>query len=329
MRILALCAISACLFLAGCNLVGSSKPEVTLNEACDADKQFCEKIQADSRCRNKRKTMIIARHKLMQSRDKNLAFDSLLATEDFVKCAELATLIQYKSVEDKFGERDKNRTTPLSKEEIRVRKEYKKSVSKRSNQKQNNYRHAVAELKKLEEWTHFSKIPELAYYQWSRHNDNTALQRLINADKEGKIDKAWLHYEVSKHYSKVSDEKAIESLNRSLILLEPEKYSPKPKIIDQKKKTHDDMGMFYFEAFRSLASIHFSRGELSPAYVFAQMLEINNDNTADLDFITQYIEKHSRHKIPKLVELADDLHEKMEDGELTEKFLSEISQYKL
>ncbi|MAW98081.1 MAG: hypothetical protein CMN72_00160 [Sphingomonas sp.] len=329
MRILKLCAVPIALLAAGCNLSGDSEPEITLEQACNADAEFCGKITADSRCRNERKDMIIARHKLMDTRDKQFAFDTLIKTEKFVKCAELAALIEYKDVKQKYAEKDKNRTEPLTDKEIMERERYAKSVAKRNNQKHSNYRHAEAELKKLQEWTSFSSIPELAYYQWSRHNDKEALKRLLDADEKGKANKAWLQFEISLHYGKISDEKTLNALHKSLILLDPEDYTPKDRTGREDKLSINDEGKFYFEAFRDLANIHFSKENYASAYVFATLLEINNDNTADLDFILRFIESKSRHKIPYLEDLAEELHDKLEDGNVTHKFLKKISSIKI
>ncbi|PKG97063.1 DUF2989 domain-containing protein [Paraglaciecola sp. MB-3u-78] len=307
--------------------------EITLEDACDADKNFCEEIQGDSRCRNERKEMILARHKLKSTRDNNFAYNALINTEKFVKCAELAKGIEYVSVKTKYANVDKYRTRPLTEKEIKERLAYGESSIRRKNQKLNNYRYAEKELARLEERTSFSSIPELAHYHWTRHGNKEAIKKLVDLDNQGKINISWLQYYLSLHYSDIDGEKSMNALHKSLILYPKGDYVDKIGDLNQdmhgKFEKFDDEGHIHFNILRSLSSIQFSKGNYGASYIYAKTLELNNDTTADLDFILMYIEKNKRSKKSTLEDMAEDLDDLLSDGKLTLKFLTKIEQFKV
>jgi hypothetical protein len=309
---------------------GCTNDETTLEEACSHDKQFCEKIQGDSRCRSKRKSMILARDKLKTTRDKNFAYKALIETEKFVKCAELAKGIEYFSVKEKYADADKDRTRPLTSKEKKERKAYEESAIARKNQKLNNYRYAKLELTRLEELTSFSKLPELSHYHWTRHGNKRAIENLVTLDEQGKINTSWLQYELALHYARTDEDKALNALHNSLILYPKKDYVDKSgDPSGEKYQKFDDEGYIHFNILRQLASLNFSRGNYGASYVYAKTLELNNDATADLDFILEYIDKNKHSKKSALEGMAKNLDELLVKGKLTSQFLIRIENYQV
>ena len=320
--------ILSSLVILGCGTFESK--ELTLDMACNLDKVFCGKIQADSRCRNERKKMILTRHYFQTKRDKAFAYEALISTESYVKCAKLAQSIEYIPVSVKFANQDLNRTSPLTKKELKQREDYNKSISKRKSKKIENYLNAAKELKRIEMITEDSSIPELAYYHWTRKGDDEAAARLIKKDEEGKIKVAWLQFEVAQYYASFSEEKSLRALHKSLVLYPEEQYVSKTgRPTDNKYIALNDEGYIHFKIFRHLATTHFSRGNYAASYIYAKILEINHDVTADLDFIVKHIELNKRSDKSKLDDLADDLDDRLSDGEVTLEFLIKLETYTL
>ncbi len=302
-------------FLVDFDLKGS---EYSLDDACKADPVFCEKVQADSRCRGERQKMMVSRYEFKLSNEDIDAYHALINTESFVQCADLAKDIEY-NTEPKFTAKT------LSAEQEDANKAYLDSVHSRKNQKLNNLRYAQAELERLQRITKRRDSPELDYYHWSRFGDNDSIAKLEELDKNGQITASWLQYEMALHYGRYNKEKALHALHKSLSTYPKKQYEPKSKQADNGIRKLDDEGYRHYAIIRSLIHYHFSQEKYGSAYIYARLLDLNNDLTADMAMIIDHMNKPEEiGSKPFLDKQAKLLHKKMKKEQVTVDYLKKM-----
>ncbi|ABV87425.1 DUF2989 domain-containing protein [Shewanella pealeana] len=155
-------------------LFGCEQPTNT-QAICNKNPELCADLHDDSWCRFERGDLIRNRFKLksIQMPSGEQIYQQLLYLEDYNKCVELAAGVQHILHPERTNERA--RAFGLSSQT----------------------------LAQLQETTRGSLDPHLAYYHWSRFNDNEAEAVLFAAEKANKINDIDLQAQLASYYLRI------------------------------------------------------------------------------------------------------------------------------
>nr|WP_299805330.1 DUF2989 domain-containing protein [uncultured Shewanella sp.] len=156
-------------------LFGCEQPTNT-QVICNKNPELCADLHKDSWCRFERGDLIRNRFKLksIQMPSGEQIYQQLLYLEDYNKCVELAAGVQHILHPERTNERA--RAFGLSSQS----------------------------LAQLQETTRGSSDPHLAYYHWSRFNDNEAEAVLFAAEKANKIKDVDLQAQLASYYLRIN-----------------------------------------------------------------------------------------------------------------------------
>lgn len=307
------------MFLFGC----SNDNEISLAEVCNSSGELCEKIIPDSSCKSLRREVIIktylAREEPLKNKKDQLEYELLVNLEDFVKCSEKATFIEYDY--NKFERQDKesNRTTPLTEKEINGRKKFKESLREREKKREQNYIFANYMLSGLNQRTKDSENPYLLYWHWSRNGDQKAIRKLEYLYEKNKLNSYRMNFYMSQYYSKFDKEKSIDLFLKALEKLPPEEYTDKQNSKRYEGSTRDFS--VHFSIFKSLVTYYYNEKDYENAYVFSKLLELKNDKTANILEIVKYFESQQKEMINKAEDKVDLINEALEEGKFKRSML--------
>lgn len=307
------------MFLFGCG----NDNEISLAEVCNSSGELCEKIIPDSSCKSLRREVIIktylAREEQIKNKKDQLEYELLVNLEDFVKCSEKVTFIEYDY--NKFERQDKesNRTAPLTEKEINGRKKFKESLREREKKREQNYIFANYMLRGLNQRTKDSENPYLLYWHWSRNGDQKAIRKLEYLYEKNKLNSYRMNFYMSQYYSKFDKEKSIDLFLKALENLPPEEYIDKQNSKRYEGSTRDFS--VHFSIFRSLVTHYYNEKDYENAYVFSKLLELKNDKTANILEIVKYFESQKKEMINKAEDKVDLINEALEDGKFKRSML--------
>ncbi|WP_372872725.1 DUF2989 domain-containing protein [Shewanella sp.] len=166
-------------FASGFMLIGCDNDRNT-DAICKNNPELCEDLHRDSWCRYEKGDLIRQRFVLKSSSSPTgkEIYDQLRFLEVYSKCIELAAGVQHKI-----------------------------NVS-RTNDRIRAFGISVQNLEELQQSTRGAKEPHLAYYHWSRFNDVSALNVLLKAEADGKIDDPELLSKLAIYFLKVDANKS-------------------------------------------------------------------------------------------------------------------------
>lgn len=318
MRYIALTFLVA--FLFGCG----DTEEISLAEVCDSSGELCEKLIPDSSCKSLRRDVIVktylVREEKIQSKKEQFEYELLVNLEDFVKCSEKATFIEYDYNKFEREDKEQNRTTPLTEKEIKDRKSFKESLKAREKTREQNYIFANYMLRGLSQRTKDSNNPYLLYWHWSRNGDEKAIKKLEYLNEQNKLNSYRMNFYMSQYYSKFDKEKSIDLFLKALEKLPPEEYTDK----EDDKKKHDsstDGFSVHFAIFRGLVTHYYKEKDYEKSYIFAKLLEIKNDQTANSLEIVKYFETQQKDITEKMEDKVDLINEALEEGKFNRNML--------
>lgn len=307
-------------FLAGCG----SNEEISLAEVCESSGELCEKLVPDSSCKTLRRDVIVnsylAREEKDKARKEQLEYKLLVNLEDFVKCSEKATFIEYDYNKFEREDRDNNRTTPLTEKEIEERKSFKANLKEREKKREQNYIFANYMLRGLSQRTKNSDNPYMLYWHWSRNGDENAIKKLEYLYEQNKVNSYRIHFYMSQYYSKFDKEKSVDLFFKALEMLPPEEYVDKES--DDKKHDSSTDGMsVHFPIFRGLVTYYYNEKNYENAYIFAKLLERKNDQTANILEIIKFFESQQKEITEKAEDKIDLIDEALEEGKFKRNML--------
>lgn len=140
--------VSLIVLLCGFSLSGCDRLfEPTIAEICTDDPSLCRDLNQDGWCRSEKATIIRLRKAHKGDESEHYKYPLMLAFEDYLGCVDKASGIEHIKYREKEATRLKGVLT------------------------------AQKELKRLSRETQDSTDPYLAYYHWSRHGNQAALER--------------------------------------------------------------------------------------------------------------------------------------------------------
>ena len=169
-------------FISGCENLSEEE------KICRANPSLCEDLHYDSFCPDARLNVILAREnsrKAVPTRSRAL-YHELIESEKYRECIGLKSQIRHVQHKSREG----NRTEA--------------------------YLAILEKIKIIEQETKKDKDPYLSYYHWSRHQDRSALQRFLNAEKKDQIDSPELMVYLSNYYKIKDPEKSLTLLKAAI-----------------------------------------------------------------------------------------------------------------
>lgn len=327
MKKMSLTLSASVFFLAGClnsepvTLSEAELPDIELEEVCELYEQPCKMLQADSRCRRERANALIGHYNYYQAPSPAKAYRQIIRLEQLLSCAELSQLIEYIPVDQKYPKPESTMTD----EEIKAKRRYAKSVQKRKNDKLQNFRYTKYMMGGLINSNRESNDPYMLYYFWSKGKDKEAFTKLEKLYNEGKITQHDIKYFLAQGFIKFDEEKALDLMYESLEAYPPALYTDKTDFEAEEKGNLriSDKGRVHFAIFRSLTDMYYKKGEYDKSYIFACLLKLNNDMTANAEMILQkFDEKHF--DVDKLEDIADEIDDMLDDGKFTQRVISKV-----
>jgi hypothetical protein len=258
MRILYLFALAT--FLLGCDGFGIT----SIRDICSENPTMCSDLNQDAWCQSEKSLIIRNRYALSQQVSEQETYNLMVNFENYRKCI-----------------------TPASKIE------YIKDRKKETSRKQGLIT-AENELKRLKRETKNSSHPPLLYYHWSRFNDDSALEKLLNLEQQGELENPEMQVAMASYYIKRDLDKATEVLLHALSLY------PAGAEVDT-------------DIFRGLSAIYLKTEDFAKAYIWAYVGREFKMENLDLAQIETVLLKQNV-KLAALVEKAEDYIEAIEDG---------------
>jgi hypothetical protein len=311
MRIIALIFFTLTFY--GCGL--DSKNELSLKEVCEASNGICEKIQVDSMCKNLRKNIIVLNYDLKQKPDPLTEYNLLNGLEKYLTCAKNASYIEYIDPNVKFSKQDKGRKKPLNDKEKKDRERYTNSIKKRESDRKGNYYYAKKMINDLNDKIEDSENPYLLYWQWSRLSNEKAIVKLLNMAEDNILNDSNILFYVSQEQIKYNQKLAKTSLLMAMENYPKENYIPKHGKIGKKPDVLTDGDSIHYEVFRTLITLYYKEKDYDSAYVFAKLLDINKDNSANILQVIITLEKQENIiDISELNDKAEYIHDALLKG---------------
>lgn len=285
--------------------------KISVSEACSSVSVMCKEIVDDSGCKRQRVSVILNEYDIRVKKDKSKIYQQMLALEDLEHCSYKRSLIQYVSAESRFPiERHE------SQERIDKREAFRKSISDRKRTKSENYRNTMKYSHYYNQEIEDSSLPQHLYWRYSRLNDKKALYTLVDKDKKGSVSGYDMMFFMSLLYSDIDPEKVEPSLLRALEQYPPNRYDTEGPVLEPAKYDpfKDDGGRLHYSIMRHLTQIYFKNKDYDRAYIFSNLLKINEDKSVDDFTIYSRIQGRGAQHLEKLDEITENVHEWLKEG---------------
>jgi hypothetical protein len=289
------------------------KEAISLSDACLKFPEMCSKIKPEGMCKAKRNDAVISRFMLGSNKSSRQRFQLLIALEDYIKCAKELTFIEYIDPVKRSAEVNKLQgKTNSEKDNVKLEK-YALSLRKRASDKLLSYNYASDLLSLMVEEFNNPTDYYMMYWYWSRNKDSNSIGKLVAADKKRLLKNHDLIYYVAQQYIKYDTDLALDALYRSLKSYPVSEYIPKATSTFKTIDPFNDNNKLHFSIFRSLSKIYFKRKDYNRSYVYAYLLTLNNDTTANTVLIKKHILPNNVN-LKVLDNLAKNIHEDIQRG---------------
>ncbi len=216
------------LALAGCD------GGVTVRDVCDEVPAMCNDLNTDAHCREQRAQVILSRYHEYQSATDDNKYELLRHLESYSQCVSLASKIEHVKLKEKTTSRVEGYMTSLK------------------------------EINRLFKETRDSDHPGLLYYQWSRNNNQAALNKLLAMEQTDAVrNNPEYQFFLASYYIKLDTDKTVDLLYHSLELNKPGQI-PNPEI------------------FTTLVNIFYKQEKYTLAYTFARIAK--ESGVENIDF---------------------------------------------
>lgn len=323
-------AVTIAILLSGCGDNGMdpvfNQPAVTLEQVCEANEELCTNIAADSMCKRSRHDALVGYHQFKLYPNSEAAYKELMLLEKYIECAGRAKLVEFVPVEQKF----ETPIAEMSEKELESRQRYADSIKKRKADKESSYYHAKKIKNKIEHDYAGSQNPYFLYYEWTRLSNQEARDTLVELYESGNLPDYELQYHVAHAIAKSDMDKATKMFLDILSIYPKEQYTDKTTTDADKKGNlfANDNGRIHFAIFRNLTTTYFQKGDYERAFVFATLLDLNEDLTADSEMIIDYMRNNSifsGDRVDDLEYIADQIDDSLEEGSFKPEMVARIS----
>jgi hypothetical protein len=207
---------------------------LTLAQVCKETPGFCSDLNKGSHCKESRSDIIIKRYTEYKDPTDENKYQLLKGFETYNQCITLAAKIEHIKLKEKTTSRIDGQLT------------------------------SIKEMARLYQDTKNTKHPGLLYYQWSRNNDQSALNKLLAIENDQSVTQnAEMQFFLASYYIKFDDEKTIDLLYKTLEL-NKEGRTPNP------------------EVYISLISLFYKHDKFKHAYVFSKIAQMSGIENIDI-----------------------------------------------
>lgn len=248
------------LALGGCDGFGVK----SIRDICAQNPQLCEDLNQDAWCLAEKSKIIRNRYLLAQQTSEQETYELMVNFENYRKCISPASKIEYI--------KDRNKETSRKQGLIT----------------------AENELTRLKLETENSTHPFLLYYHWSRFNENSALEKLLKLEQQGKLENPDMQVAMASYYIKRDLNKATNVLLHALSLY------PAGADVDT-------------DIFRGLSAIYLKTEDFTNAYIWAYVGREFKMENLDLAQIETVLLKQNI-KLAPLIDKAETYIDAIEDG---------------
>ncbi|MCF2903002.1 DUF2989 domain-containing protein [Pseudoalteromonas sp. OFAV1] len=288
-----------------------NKSTLSVEQACSEDPSMCITFKDDSMCKSQRADLIVGNRLLAKEPSGQYAYQQLVIIEKFLECSKRASLIEYVPANVRFNKPESQMTA----KEIESKQKYSDSIKQRKKDKDMSYLSGIKLKAMLESDYSDSNNPYMLYYKWSRLRDDSARAQFIDGYKNGLKYNSDLLFHVAEYLITVSDEAAIEALIKSLESYPKKSYGPKKGVQKSGDTNHisSDDGHYHFEIFRALVTLYYKNGEYERAFIFSNLLLLNNDKSSDHQMILLQL-GNNEDKISELEDISSNVDDFLKDG---------------
>ncbi|AWB67689.1 DUF2989 domain-containing protein [Saccharobesus litoralis] len=177
-----LTSVAIALILTGCD------SGVSVRKVCKETPQFCQDLNKDSWCKDKRANVIIGRYLESQQASDDIRYQLILDLESYSECVEIASHIEHIKLKEKTTTRVQGYVTSLK------------------------------ELERLKNVTKSSNDPRLLYWHWSRNGDENALTQFLKLRETGDLETPDLQFKLATYWVKIDRDATIDILYHALAL---------------------------------------------------------------------------------------------------------------
>lgn len=207
------------------SLTGCFSDDKSIYGICEDHADICTDIETKGWCKKERSSLIRNRYQqLVAPKDELNLYQSLVNWHKFSKCIETASNIKRRNLED----RDPTKAA--------------------------SFVNSIREIEKLEHLTQNSTLPQLLYYHWAQSGDDSKIDRLLELDKQNKLQTTELQMMIASYYRKVDRKKTALAHYKALSYL-----------------TKKDLETLDHSVFASLSTYHYQAKKLKLSYVWAQV----------------------------------------------------------
>lgn len=255
-------AFTILLSLGVTTLTGCFNGERSVYAICDDNPQLCSDIEADGWCTAERALVIRQREvELITPSDQLNLYNGLAQWKDFSQCIENAASIKRRNLDD------------------------------RDSTKEKTYLVTLQEIKRIENATVNSELPQLIYYHWAQNGDENKIKKLVKLDKQGQLNTFAMQQLMAAYYGKTNKNKAIQSQYKALSLL-----------------TQSDLEYLPPTIYASLATHAYQIKDYPLAYVWSQIAIKAGLKESKYNFLTQNL-KAQNADINNLQQIATQTYE--------------------
>ncbi|TMP45408.1 DUF2989 domain-containing protein [Pseudoalteromonas citrea] len=227
--------VLSALLLSGCD------ESLTLSRVCTETPGFCTDLNKDSHCKEQRANVAIARYIEYKDPTDDNVYELLKLFETYNECVSLAAKIEHIKLKDKTTSRVEGHLTSLK------------------------------EMNRIYQDTVNTTHPGLLYYQWSRNNNQTAMNKLLQMQDSPKVTSdPEIQLFLASYYAKFDDEKTINLLYR---------------VLELNKEGH----MPDLEVYTTLTSLFYKHKKYKHAYIFSKVARLSGFEDIDLFPVTQQL----------------------------------------
>jgi hypothetical protein len=267
-------------------LLTKSSRAINISMACSSQSEFCAKLSEESMCKRPREIAIIDRYILLDEPSEKHQFNLLESLDSLSQCYEHASKVEYINADIRF----QGKSGIIAAEDIEKRDSYSKNLYIHKQQKIKNYTNSIRELASLEYKTRNSNDPHILYWRWTRKNDIKAAEMLEAYYDQGIINDHDLLFYLSQYLYRKDTNKSITAALKALEVYPENNYKPESNAGFDRDPKRKEIPI-HITIFQSLANHYYQKKMYELSYVFSELLEINNNNTADITMIEPLIDK--------------------------------------
>lgn len=247
-----------------------SKEEI--ENVCKQNTKFCEKVPFDSYCSEERGHLVVSRDAFIGNDSDENQYEYMVDLENMIKCTEKHSHIQYKNPRNRHIEQDKL-GIELTPEVIKKRETELENYASKQSRRFKTLHYLQEQLEHADKYALKQETPYLLYWNWSRHQNQDAFDKLIAYEEKHGLSDSQLNFMFAQGMVKYDMDKANDLISKSLKYYDHRNYIPMSEDIKD--------APIHVQAFRFKYKYNLNKGNYDRAYIYGKLLILNNDQLFD------------------------------------------------